>query len=178
MQAPSRVSSPPFALEMGFSAAKSRLTLIARADGEISEGFHPPPSSAKVFRQSGAAQMRHSMNRFRGICAVRVQNAPESARRADAFFSRTHRQSHRRLHGNRPQSISSRRLSSKVHRLRTPAALPQEACSRRVQRKQAAFRPKSVLYQKDRSLRHGGLRSFFDVCQRTSSSGSTHSLAR
>lgn len=67
-----------FSLEIGFPAAKSRLTPIAHAAGEISGGF-PPSSSAKVFRQSGAAQMRHSMNRFRGICAVRVQNAPESA---------------------------------------------------------------------------------------------------
>ena len=77
------------------------------------------------------AQMRLNMNRFRGICAR--ERAGQTR-----FFSRTHRQSHRRLHGNRPQSISSRRLSSKVRCLRTPAALPQEACSCRVQRKQAA----------------------------------------
>ena len=152
-------------------------TLLAK----IREGF-TPSSSAKVFRQSGAAQMRHNMNRFCGTCAR--ERAGQTR-----FFSRAHRQSHRRLHGNRPQSTSSRRLSSKVHRLRTPAAFRKRRvraaysantplCPFKTSVCFSAFRPKSVLYQKDRSLRHGGLRSFFDVCQRTSSSGSTHSLAR
>ena len=41
-----------FALEMGFSAAKSRLTLIAHAAGEISGGFFPPPRALRRFFDS------------------------------------------------------------------------------------------------------------------------------
>lgn len=182
-------SLPVFALEMGFSAAKSRLTPIAHAAGEISGGFHPLELCDGFSTVWSRAQMRLNMNRFRGICAVRVQNAPESAPGRHVFsagriaspiggFTAIARRAYRRG-GFRAKLIAfaprrrfrKRRVHAACSANRLPRPFKTSVCF-------SAFRPKSVLYQKDRSLRHGGLRSFFDVCQRTSSSGSTHSLAR